>query len=68
MYGYGIWLQKIETKYIPYFQGSDPGVSFISSYNKDKKLLITLISNYGDNVWQIHGNIVKDVLTSQEKI
>lgn len=67
-YGYGIWLQKIESKYIPYFQGSDPGVSFISSYNKDKKLLITLISNYGDNVWQIHGNIVKDVLTSQEKI
>jgi hypothetical protein len=38
---------------MPYFQGCDPGVSFISSYDPDKKLLVVLISNYGDNVWRI---------------
>jgi CubicO group peptidase (beta-lactamase class C family) len=52
-YGYGIWLKKTESGYIPYFQGCDPGVSFISSYDVDKKLLIVLVSNHGDNVWRL---------------
>lgn len=52
-YGYGIWLKKTKGSYIPYFQGCDPGVSFISSYNMQKQLLVVLISNYGDDVWQL---------------
>jgi CubicO group peptidase (beta-lactamase class C family) len=53
-YGYGIWLEKLkEETYEPFFQGSDPGVSFISSYNIEKDLLITIISNTGNNVWKI---------------
>jgi len=35
-----------------YFQGCDPGVSFLSEYNADKKILSVLVSNYGDNVWK----------------
>lgn len=56
-YGYGIWLKKTESCYIPYFQGCDPGVSFLSSYDPDKKLLVVLVSNYGDNVWSINKKI-----------
>lgn len=53
-YGYGIWLKQQNGVYFPYFQGSDPGVSFISSYKKESETVITLVSNYGDNVWQLH--------------
>lgn len=51
-YGYGIWLKKQVNGYKPYFQGYDPGVSFISSYDADKKMMFVLVSNYGDNVWK----------------
>ncbi|ULQ58625.1 beta-lactamase family protein [Brucepastera parasyntrophica] len=57
-YGYGIWLNKeSEELYTPYFQGSDPGVSFISSYNMKKETEITLVSNMENNVWEIKTNI-----------
>lgn len=53
-YGYGIWLkQTAENACQPYFQGSDPGVSFISSHDREKNLSITLISNFGQNVWEL---------------
>jgi len=53
-YGYGFWLMKVDGKHLfPYFQGSDPGVSFISSYDEDD-LFIAVVSNFGDNVWHIH--------------
>ena len=57
-YGYGIWLRKDGSEFVPYFQGSDPGVSFISCYDIKKKLMVILISNYGDNVWEILRNIL----------
>ena len=61
-YGYGLWLKKNDTGFHPYFQGCDPGVSFISSYNLEKKLIIILVSNYGDNVWKLLNNITKHYL------
>ncbi len=54
-YGYGFWLMKDGRT--PYFQGSDPGVSFFSSYNADKSLIITIISNLGQDVWEMHRDI-----------
>lgn len=52
-YGYGVWIiPKDEGADIPYFQGCDPGVSFISEYNPDKNIISVLVSNYGDNVWE----------------
>lgn len=52
-YGYGIWLKKAENDFNPYFQGCDPGVSFKSAFDKKSQLLITIVSNYGDNVWKL---------------
>lgn len=53
-YGYGIWLKDGK---LPYFCGSDPGVSFISSYDVSSKTIVTLFSNFSDNVWSIHREI-----------
>lgn len=52
-YGYGVWIiDNPKGKDLVYFQGSDPGVSFISEYNPNNKMISVLVSNYGDNVWQ----------------
>lgn len=54
LYGYGLWLkQSVSNTYSPYFQGCDPGVSFISAYEPGIDTTITLVSNYGDNVWKL---------------
>lgn len=52
-YGYGMWI--IENPHgmdFAYFQGCDPGVSFISEYNPNNEIISVLVSNYGDNVWR----------------
>lgn len=53
-YGYGLWLDKVGiNKYFPHFEGCDLGISFISSYNLEQRISKTLVSNFGDNVWEI---------------
>lgn len=57
-YGYGIWLNKnSKNNTLPYFTGSDPGVSFISTYKLDEDIVITIVSNFGNNVWKIMKSI-----------
>ncbi len=57
-YGYGVWIIDGNGKAdIPYFQGCDPGVSFISEYNPNNNMITVFVSNYGDNVWEIVRNI-----------
>lgn len=52
-YGYGMWIIDCPGgRDIAYFQGCDPGVSFISEYNPNNGLISVLVSNYGDNVWR----------------
>ena len=52
-YGYGVWLiDHPDGKDYVYFQGCDPGVSFISEYNPNNGIISVLVSNYGDNVWK----------------
>ncbi len=52
-YGYGVWIIKKENgPDIAYFQGCDPGVSFLSEYNPQNGMISVLVSNYGDNVWR----------------
>lgn len=52
-YGYGVWIiEKENGMDIPYFQGCDPGVSFISEYNPNNNMISVLVSNYCDNVWE----------------
>ena len=61
-YGYGIWLDRVnEDKYFPHFEGSDPGVSFISSYDTEKNINITLVSNFGCNVWKLRREIQNEL-------
>ncbi len=63
-YGYGIWLKKGEKNcYTPYFQGCDPGVSFISTYQAKEESLITIISNFGNNVWRMMKNANQDLFS-----
>ncbi len=51
-YGYGLWIiDNPAGKDFAYFQGCDPGVSFISEYNPNNGMISVLVSNYGDNVW-----------------
>ena len=52
-YGYGVWIIENENGMdIPYFQGCDPGVSFISEYNPNNNMISVFVSNYCDNVWK----------------
>lgn len=51
-YGYGVWIiDNPKGKDFAYFQGCDPGVSFMSEYNPNNGIISVLVSNYGDNVW-----------------
>jgi len=59
-YGYGLWLQKITGRYFPHFEGCEEGISFISTYDETDDLLITLISNKGDNVWALRRDILRE--------
>lgn len=57
-YGYGVWLKKIEEIiFHPFFQGSDPGVSFISRYHPESMLRVHIVSNTGENVWGLASKI-----------
>ncbi|HPF16635.1 MAG TPA: serine hydrolase domain-containing protein [Thermotogota bacterium] len=58
-YGYGFWLDKKEDGLIVHFEGCDPGVSFYSAYDREKDLMITLVSNFGNNVWKLYEEINK---------
>lgn len=52
-YGYGVWIiENPDGRDYAYFQGCDPGVSFLSEYNADENIISVLVSNYGDNVWR----------------
>lgn len=52
-YGYGVWIiDNPDGQDFAYFQGCDPGVSFLSEYNPNNGMISVLVSNYGDNVWR----------------
>lgn len=58
-YGLGIWLdKKEEDTFVYHFEGCDPGVSFYSSYDRQQDLFITLVSNFGCNVWKVYRDII----------
>ena len=52
-YGYGVWIiQNPNGADYAYFQGCDPGVSFLSEYDPNGGTVCVLVSNYRDNVWR----------------
>ncbi len=65
-YGYGVWMfPRTDGSYFPYFQGCDPGVSFVSLLDRKTDTTAVLVSNYGDNVWKIMRNIVQQLNGSE---
>lgn len=54
IYGYGFWILRDG---YPYFQGGDPGVSFISSC-RENGVTITIVSNFEDDVWDLHKRLL----------
>lgn len=50
-YGCGIWLKNGGAQV--QLEGCDPGVSFVTRYDRTTGRLAVLVSNYGDNVWEI---------------
>lgn len=53
-YGYGMWLEpNAAGGWTPHFEGCDPGVSFWSSHDLENGREITLVSNFGQNVWAV---------------
>ena len=50
-YGYGVWLKNGGAQV--QFEGCDPGVSFITRYDRDTGRMFAIASNYGDDVWKI---------------
>jgi len=66
-YGYGIWLEKTKGVTLePWFQGCDPGVSFLSFYDRSKEINITIVSNIGNDVWEMKRIINEYIKTSLE--
>ncbi len=61
-YGLGVWLdQTAAGSFTPHIEGSDPGVSFISSYDLDRELCVTVVSNFGHNVWRLQKEIFNSI-------
>ena len=51
-YGFGFWLDGE----VPFFQGMDPGISFMTRHQSNGTLTI-LMSNFCNDVWEINDNI-----------
>ncbi len=61
-YGYGVWLiDHPEGRDFAYFQGCDPGVSFISEYNPNNGMISVAVSNYCNDVWEVMRNIRREL-------
>ena len=58
-FGYGLWLEEVASRYFPHFEGCEDGISFISTFDETDDLMITLISNKGDNVWKLDREILR---------
>ncbi len=57
-YGYGLWLLDGG---IPSFQGCDPGVNFMTSYDPEKKRSVTILSNVDYDAQTLHGKILAEI-------
>lgn len=65
-YGLGFWLDPAGGhRMTPRLDGCDPGVSFVSSCDPYRSLSITIISNLGQDVWQIRQNILDELADYQ---
>lgn len=60
VYGLGLWLEKMNGRCVPHFEGCEPGIGFISSYDEAEGFMVTLMSNRGDDVWKINRDVLRE--------
>ena len=58
-YGYGLWMEKLDGRYIPHFEGGEPGIACFSTYDAERELLINLITNKDSNIWRLNREILE---------
>lgn len=58
-YGYGLWLEELGGGFIPHFEGCEPGIGCLTTYDVRRDLLITLITNRGNNVWRMNRELLR---------
>lgn len=58
-YGYGLWLEALDGHTIPHFEGSEPGIGCLTTYDASQDLLITLITNNDSNIWALNRNLLR---------
>lgn len=61
-YGYGLWLKRRNGALLPYFTGCDPGVSFVSVHWPKARLEISVVSNFGDDVWAVQDALLDEYI------
>jgi CubicO group peptidase (beta-lactamase class C family) len=58
-YGYGLWMEELDGRFVPHFEGCEPGIGCFSAYDAERDLLVTLITNRGDNIWDISRSLMR---------
>ena len=58
-YGLGVWIDEHN---FPYVMGEDPGLTFVSCFDMDSELCITIISNLQEDVFELRRALLKKYL------
>ena len=58
-YGYGLWLEALDGHAIPHFEGCESGIGCHTTYDAARDLLMTLITNRGDDVWRMNRALLR---------
>ena len=53
-YGYGLWMEELDGRFIPHFEGCEPGIACLSTYDVERDLSIHLITNKGNDIWKLN--------------
>jgi CubicO group peptidase (beta-lactamase class C family) len=63
-YGYGVWMFVCDDgTRIPYVEGWDPGVAFLSAIHLREKTTTTILGNTNRSVWRIY-DVISEVIES----
>lgn len=58
-YGYGLWMEKLNGRFIPHFEGCEPGIACLSTYDVERDILITLITNKDNHIWSLNRTLLR---------
>ena len=58
-YGLGLWMEELDGRFVPHFEGCEPGIACLATYDVERDLYITLITNRGDNIWKLNREILR---------